>query len=202
MTEERIFLIRHGKTEWNGERYLGWEDLPLNEEGKKQADTIERALEGERVDVIYSSPLARAVETIGSFAQKRGVPVRMVEDLKELHYGRWQGSCKSTHKLNVVERHRIYRLPQGESLFDVYLRAVCFIGRLGSDLKAGKSIVLVGHFWSNRMVEGVIRRVPFESILDQPTYRPKNGSLFQMKYGVEANGEVRITSASFVVPGF
>lgn len=202
MTEGRIFLIRHGKTEWNGKRYLGWEDLPLNEEGKKQADTIEHALEGERVDFIYSSPLTRAVETISSFARKRGVPVDTADDLKELHYGGMQGSCKSTHKLNVVEQHRIYRLPQGESLFDVYLRAVCFFGRMGSDLRAGKNVVLVGHFWSSRMVEGVIRRLPFESILDQPTYLPKNGSLFQMKYRVEADGEVCVSSTSFVVHGF
>lgn len=202
MTEGRIFLIRHGKTEWNGDRYLGWEDVPLNEEGKKQAYTIEHALEGERIDVIYSSPLTRAVETINSFAQKRGVPVRTVDDLKELHYGLWQGSCKSKHKLNVIQRYRISRLPQGESLFDVYLRASCFIGRVGSDLGAGKNIVVVGHFWSNTMLEGVIRRVPFESILNQPTYRPKNGSLLQMKYRVEADGEVCVSSASFVVPGF
>lgn len=202
MTEGRIFLIRHGKTEWNGERYLGWEDVPLNEVGKKQADAIEHALESERVDVIYSSPLTRAVETIGSFAQKRGIPVYTAEDLRELHYGRWQGSCKSKHKLNVARRYRIYRLPQGESLFDVYLRAVCFIGRLGSDLGAGKNVTLVGHFWSTRMLEGVIRRVPFESILDQPTYRPKNGSLFQMKYRVGVDGEFCVSSASFVVQGF
>ncbi|NKE73768.1 histidine phosphatase family protein [Candidatus Manganitrophus noduliformans] len=202
MKEGRIFLIRHGKTEWNGERYLGWEDVPLSETGKKQADEIDLALQNERIDIIYSSPLTRAVETISSFAQKRGIPVYTAEDLRELHYGRWQGLCKSKHKLNVIQQYRVSRLPQGESLFDVYLRAVCFRGRLESDLGAGKNVAVVGHFWSNRMLEGVIRRVPFKSILDQPAYRPKNGSLLQMKYRVEADGELCISSASFVVQGF
>jgi broad specificity phosphatase PhoE len=202
LTEGQLFLIRHGKTEWNGERYLGWGDLPLNETGKKQAEAIERALEHERIDVIYSSPLTRAMETIRPFAQRRGISVCVTEDLRELHYGLWQGLCKSKHKLNVVQRYRIYRLPEGESLFDVYLRSVCFAGKVESDLGAGKNVAVVGHFWSNKMVEGVIRRVPFQSILDQPTYRPKNGSLLQMKCRVGVDGEVCVVSASFVEQGF
>lgn len=202
MTEGRIFLIRHGKTEWNGERYLGWEDVPLNETGRKQADEIERALQNERIDVVYSSPLTRALETIRPFAQRRGIAVHATDDLRELHYGRWQGSCKSNHKLDVVRRYRVSRLPGGESLFDVYLRAVCFIGRLGPDLGAGNHIAVVGHFWSIKMLEGVIRLVPFESILDQPSYPPKNGSLLEMKYRVGADGERCIPSASLMLQGF
>ena len=62
MTE--ICLVRHGQTDWNFQEIIqGREDIPLNEVGKKQASRA-AALQEETWDIIISSPLIRAQETL------------------------------------------------------------------------------------------------------------------------------------------
>ena len=86
----QLIFVRHGQTNGNVEgRWQGWTDTPLNELGSKQADLAARRL-GElkgQVHALYSSPLSRAYQTAQPIAQSLGLPVRLVEDLKEFHFG-------------------------------------------------------------------------------------------------------------------
>ena len=60
----RIFLVRHGETDWNQtHRFQGRIDVPLNREGKNQARALALTLKDEPLDAIYASPLARAIQT-------------------------------------------------------------------------------------------------------------------------------------------
>ena len=60
----RIILVRHGETEWNRiRRFQGRSDVPLNQEGRDQAQALALALKDECLAAIYSSPLVRAVGT-------------------------------------------------------------------------------------------------------------------------------------------
>ena len=60
----KIFIVRHGETEWNRtNRFQGISDIPLNKKGKAQAEALAHALKDEAIDVVYSSPLIRAKET-------------------------------------------------------------------------------------------------------------------------------------------
>lgn len=62
--ECRIFLIRHGETEWNVLGLSqGWEDIPLNEFGIAQAEKIAYTLSFIPISRIYTSVLSRAKET-------------------------------------------------------------------------------------------------------------------------------------------
>lgn len=59
-----IGLIRHGVTDWNYEyRAQGQVDIPLNDEGRRQAELLSKRMENEEWDYIYSSDLSRALET-------------------------------------------------------------------------------------------------------------------------------------------
>ena len=60
----RIYLVRHGETEWNKiRRFQGRSNLPLNHEGKKQARALALALKNTSLMAIYTSPLVRALQT-------------------------------------------------------------------------------------------------------------------------------------------
>lgn len=199
--EGRIFLIRHGKTAWTKHRYLGWEDVPLDDVGMRQSHEIASRLEEERIDVIYSSPLTRAVETIRPLAETRGIPVIIAPNLKEMHYGQWQGLLKSERRLRIKGHHLYLPLPGGESLFDVYRRAGRFVEGLRANLAAGHHLVVVGHLWINLVIMETIHRLPFGAIVDQSDYKPTNGSIFEIRYVVDSNEKVQVLSSGFIGMG-
>lgn len=84
---KRVYLIRHAQPEFPGGKRmcLGITDLPLSAEGQVQAKAMAAALPS--VTAVWSSPLVRAVQT----AEAIGLPVRILEDLRELNAGEWDG---------------------------------------------------------------------------------------------------------------
>jgi broad specificity phosphatase PhoE len=87
-----ILLARHGETDWNAEhRVQGHTDRHLNERGLAQARALAEELAAQRVDAVYSSDLARALETARAVAEPRGLHVETVPDLRERDFGSWEG---------------------------------------------------------------------------------------------------------------
>ncbi|MGN0144603.1 MAG: histidine phosphatase family protein [Clostridium sp.] len=86
-----VLLIRHGETEWNilG-KFQGTTDIPLSEEGLRQARLLNDRLNGD-FDYIYASPLKRAYETAETISKGTGKNVQILEGLKEINFGRWEG---------------------------------------------------------------------------------------------------------------
>lgn len=93
MTE--ICLVRHGQTDWNFNQIVqGREDIPLNENGRKQAEQSAELLSQEKWDIIISSPLSRAVETAEIIANKVGIPtVSLDERFIERNFGEASGKA-------------------------------------------------------------------------------------------------------------
>ncbi len=87
-----LLLVRHGETDWNLQRRVqGHSDTPLNDTGRRQAETLADELAGERIDAVYSSDLLRAHETARIVARRRGLDVTATPDLRERHFGTWEG---------------------------------------------------------------------------------------------------------------
>jgi broad specificity phosphatase PhoE len=87
-----ILLVRHGETDWNLERRVqGHTDRPLNDTGRSQAAALADALEGKRIDAIYSSDLLRAYETASIVAERTGAEVTVIPELRERDFGTWEG---------------------------------------------------------------------------------------------------------------
>lgn len=87
-----IYLIRHGQTAGNKAHKLqGRAEIPLNETGREQARTAARWFKERQIrfDLVYSSPLGRAIETAGIIAADANI--RIDQRLIEMEYGPYEG---------------------------------------------------------------------------------------------------------------
>lgn len=97
-----IGLVRHGVTDWNMEgRMQGRNDIPLNEEGRKQAELLGKRMASEDWDYIYSSDMLRARETADTIARHMG---KEVEGYDPLLAERAFGLLEGTTEQERIER--------------------------------------------------------------------------------------------------
>ncbi|MGA7595452.1 MAG: histidine phosphatase family protein [Gallionella sp.] len=88
----RICFIRHGETDWNRARRIqGQTDIPLNETGQAQALAMAGNAARYEFSAIYSSDLIRACDTAQRVATDRGIAVKKLPQLRERHFGIFQG---------------------------------------------------------------------------------------------------------------
>ncbi|MFZ7133952.1 MAG: histidine phosphatase family protein [Eubacteriales bacterium] len=86
-----LYLIRHGNTQWNTlNKIQGSQDIPLNQKGIDEAKGLKVKIENLPIEIVFSSPLQRAVQT-GKIINSARLPFYIVEDLKELDFGEWEG---------------------------------------------------------------------------------------------------------------
>ena len=83
----RILLIRHGRQD----SPLCNVDVPLAEEGRRQAELLGERLSSEKIDAVWSSSLIRAVETADIINEKVKAPREIREELKEISFGDMEG---------------------------------------------------------------------------------------------------------------
>jgi 2,3-bisphosphoglycerate-dependent phosphoglycerate mutase len=111
-------MVRHAQSQWNREnRFTGWADPPLTENGVAEAKQAAEALRthGYRFDAAYSSRLQRATATCDLLLEgigEEGVPCYQDWRLNERHYGALQGLDKEMATKEVGE-HQVWRWRRG-----------------------------------------------------------------------------------------
>jgi len=128
---KRIFLVRHGETDWNREgRFQGQMDIPLNGTGLVQARSVAEALKDVSLDRIVASPLSRARETARPLAELKGLRAELSEGLIEIGHGLWEGRTSGEVEAEWPGRLEAWHtrpetvvMPGEESLEDVQNRA-------------------------------------------------------------------------------
>jgi broad specificity phosphatase PhoE len=135
---ERVFLARHGQTEWNTQgRRQGQLDSPLTPSGLRQAHRNAEALRAHAVDAVFTSPLGRAATTARIYADTIGSTVVVIDELAEMHHGRFAGltgaeiETRAPGELGrrAVDRYQ-WRFPDGESYADLDRRAAEALARV------------------------------------------------------------------------
>src|SRR5258708_31628951 len=97
----RLILLRHGESIWNQEnRFTGWTDVDLSEQGKGEAKEAGLRLKetGIVFDLVFTSFLKRAISTawiVADVLDRMWIPMRRDWRLNERHYGALQGLNKS-----------------------------------------------------------------------------------------------------------
>lgn len=194
----RLYLIRHGETEGNRQCYIGRQDLPLNEEGRRQAAALASALSEEEISAIYASPLQRARDTAAPLALQHTLNVEVRPALLEIDYGDLQGLVKGAHAFSLRREYLHTPMPGGESVADVWRRVEPFAAELKSELVRGNAPAVVGHYWSNRVLLDVLAGTALEEVTRRHEYKPGNGSALAIDFE-ESGGELRIAGMTWRV---
>ena len=156
----RIYLARHGKTDWNVARRLqGGTDVPLNETGRRQAVELADRLAGVRLDRIYTSALQRSRQTAEALQGR--APIEPLPGLNEQSLGAFEGlfvDGRDPQREAEYKRRRLDpedRLDGGESLKQHLSRVQAAVQAIRSRHTAG-DVLIVGHGGTNAMVLGAL----------------------------------------------
>ncbi len=99
----KLYLLRHGETDWNVTwRLQGSSDIPLNEKGIAQAREAAARYAGYPFTAVFSSPLQRAVTTAELIAAPHGLTVKTDERLTEMNFGTLEGTTPEESALDPV----------------------------------------------------------------------------------------------------
>lgn len=182
-----LYLVRHGVTVGGEQRrYKGSIDVPLSDEGWEQAqktaaficsDVERRAAKAEeeghvpsRLEAIYASPLSRALRTAEAICAPCAMHPVVNPDLRERHFGIWEGMTFSEIKEQYPEEFRAWaRNPLdhapvgGETTREVETRCVRVMHDLIERHK-GRSLAIVAHGGVNRVILCNIMGLPLEHI--------------------------------------
>jgi len=166
---EQLVLVRHGETLHNAAGVVqGWGDSELSDRGREQVTRLAQRLESFRPDVIFSSSLQRALTTAQASAKITGLEVRILDELREMNYGRWEGqkfleirkADESIYTRWIADE--AFPSPDGESHNDVLAR----IGRALSAAADSRRPVLVTH--------GTAIRIAMTALLGLPLSAARN----------------------------
>lgn len=147
-----IILIRHGETAWNREHlFRGLKDIPLNDSGREQARKTAEVLRPLPVKAVYSSPLARALETAGTIARVKGLTPIVEPPFNDLSFGSWEGRLveevareSPAEFKKWRESPHLWKAPGGDSLHQVKERAWLRLKELAGRHE-GETMVIVSH---------------------------------------------------------
>lgn len=155
----RLFLVRHGATAATEEdRFSGSTDVALSEHGRWQAARLGERLRQQNISAIYSSTLARAIDTASIVGQCCGLePVRR-DGLREISHGHWEGRKRDDVEREFAGEYAAWESDPftfapagGESGVAVLARALPVIREIVTEHE-GEQVLVVSHKATLRLV--------------------------------------------------
>jgi alpha-ribazole phosphatase/probable phosphoglycerate mutase len=149
----RLLLARHGETMWNAQRrFQGSTDIPLSPRGRAQAAALAHGLRPYRVRAAYVSPFRRARETAELALRGTGVPVVVLDELRELSLGDWEGCTVDEVRAQDGDPYVAWLRaphdcppPGGEPLPVVSDRVRIAVDRIAAAHPDGDDVLVVAH---------------------------------------------------------
>lgn len=186
-----LLVLRHGQSLWNvQERWQGRADIPLSEEGVRQA--MDAAVNLGNFDLVASSHLERARHTATIIAEHLGIgPVEVDERLQETHVGPWEGLTRAEIEQRWPGFLQARRKPEGfEQDEDIVARMTSAFVDIGERCENGTALI-VSH-------SGVIRTMRFMMNVDNPRLPNLGGSWFHLLHdgSIEAGDVVTVLDQS------
>lgn len=185
-----LYFVRHGETEWNVKNKIqGSTDIPLNENGIQQANTLAQNLldkksRGEfQVARAYTSPQLRAAKTAKIAADALGVACLSLDGLKEMDLGEWEAlnwafiedTYGDTYEHWNANR-RYVRTPGGECYDEVLKRTLDALEIILA--RETENVLVVTHSAVLMALRCYIARLPFEEMVQR--FKTKNAEVVEI----------------------
>lgn len=168
----KLYILRHGETEWNREdRVQGRMDSPLTEKGLEDIASMAEELSVIPIDICYTSDLPRAKKTAEGLINDRKIQIIEEEALRELPLGPWEGKLfkevqKDPKSVVYFETPDRFSFPDLENFHDLYKGIEEFIRKLERDPK--DHVLIVAHGVSIRALLNVLEGVPVVNFWHRP----------------------------------
>ena len=165
----RIYLVRHGETEWNRARiFQGRSNLPLNQEGRKQVKALALALKNKPLNAIYTSPLIRALETARLIKVFHPlIPIFEEKGLIKMDLGEFDGMKAQDWAEQYPDFRKAWnenpasvKMPGGESLKEVQVRAKDTLERITRIYPPDTTILISSHNFVNLTILCDLLEIP------------------------------------------
>ena len=187
----KFIIVRHGQSKANESGYLvGKTEAPLSALGEKQAKAVsEYILNTYKVDVIYSSPLSRACNTVKLVADELDLPIIKSDELTEFNFGKWEGLTHEEIKNNFDDGYNKWASdpgafvpPDGESMTHLQARVVKKLKEIGIK-EDGKTVLIGSHSSVIRSLQCYIQHLPLTKMKNTPWV--VNASLAEINFDGE-----------------
>ena len=169
-----LYIMRHGKTDWNAKHKLqGRTDIPLNEEGIQMAEQAKEKYKDVNFDICYCSPLVRAKKTAEIVLEGRNIPIVYDDRLMEMCFGVYEGVTHPSQMVGSPIR-KLFKDPanypgveDGETFDDLFARTGSFLKEVVQpQLDAGKDVIIVGHGAMDSSIVCQVQNIPLEKFWD------------------------------------
>lgn len=183
-----LYITRHGQTEWNTQRRMqGWEDSPLTKTGIEQAKRLGNRLKNSKIDLIYSSPLGRAVDTAKLIRGERDIRIICDKRIKEIKLGKWEGMnhefIDSNYKQeinNFWHNPKLYKSIEGETFLQLRNRVKNFLDEIIEKHK-DETILIVTHAIALKSIMNYIEDLTIDKFWTEPYIGPTSLTKVEVK---------------------
>jgi len=171
-------IVRHAESNWNKKGiFQGQKNPKLSSNGLIQASKIHFGLKGIPVDYIYSSDLERAKKTAQIINSKLNVPIEITENIREIGFGQWEGlkrnevQAKYPYEFNQWIRNGLIleKIQDAETLNDLTGRLIQFIADVKLKHTDDKTILIVSHGGTIRILAKMLLGIPVEQSISMST---------------------------------
>lgn len=164
---ERLVLVRHGETTHNALGVAqGWSDSELSPRGREQIERVAARLRDLGAGSLWSSSLPRAVTTATVIGRITALEPALLDDLREMHCGDWEGMASPDIHRGEPEAYRRWiadphePCPGGESFRDVQVRMERALDAIDRAEDGSGTAVVVSHGTAIRVVATSLLGIP------------------------------------------
>jgi probable phosphoglycerate mutase len=185
----RIYLTRHGQTEWNLKgKMQGWKNSDLTEKGIGNAQSLGRSLKDIDFDKIYSSSAGRTLETSKHIRGDREIEIIADDRLIEMGFGIWEGMEHEEVKKIYAQQHKnfweaphLYTPIDGEEFHEVKNRVDSILEEIIRKEKG--NVLIVTHAVIVKVILSKVKGITLDKLWDPPFIHDTCLSIIEIEDG-------------------